>query len=84
MMTKERRRKMVFFLTMSLTFRVIQLLFNTILAFVIGLHYIVIVIVFVAPYGVIHLYALLMAGPAKTASRIVQDQVVSTLPTIYF
>ncbi len=69
---------------MSRTFRVIQLLFNTILAFVIGLLYIVIVIVFVAPYGVIQLYAVLTTGLAKAASRIVQEQVVSTLSTIYF
>jgi hypothetical protein len=69
---------------MSRTFRVIQLLFNTILAFVIGLLYIVIVIVFVAPYGVIQLYAVLTTGLAKAASRIAQEQVVSTFSTIYF
>ncbi len=34
--------------------------------------------------GVIHLYAVLTTGLAKAASRIAQEQVVSTFSTIYF
>jgi hypothetical protein len=49
-----------------------------------SLYNMVIVIVFVTPYGVIQLYALLTSGLAKTASRVAQEQVVSTFSTIYF
>jgi len=49
-----------------------------------SLYNIVIVIVFVTPYGVIQLYALLMTNVARPATRIAQEQVVSTFSTIYF
>ena len=49
-----------------------------------SLYNIVIVIVFVTPYGIIQLYLLLTTGVAKTAIRIAQEQVVSTFSTIYF
>ncbi len=49
-----------------------------------SLYNIVIVIVFVTPYGIIQLYALLTTGVAQTASRVAQEQVVSTFSTIYF
>jgi hypothetical protein len=49
-----------------------------------SLHNIVIVILFVTPYGIIQLYLLLTSGLTKTAVRAAQEQVVSTFSTIYF
>ncbi len=49
-----------------------------------SLYNIVIVILFVTPYGIIQLYLLLTSGLAKTASRVAQEQIVSTFSTIYF
>ncbi|CAF0995867.1 unnamed protein product [Adineta steineri] len=49
-----------------------------------SMYNIVIVILFVAPYGIIQLYALLTTSIAKTSSRIAQENVVSTFSSIYF
>jgi hypothetical protein len=49
-----------------------------------SLYNIVIVIIFVTPYGIIQLYLLLTSGLSKTAIRMAQEQVVSTFSTIYF
>lgn len=49
-----------------------------------SLYNIVIVIVFVTPYGIIQLYLLLITNVSRTAIRIAQEQVVSTFSTIYF
>jgi hypothetical protein len=49
-----------------------------------SLYNIAIVIVFVAPYEIIQLYLVLVTDVSRTASRIAQEQVVSTFSTIYF
>lgn len=49
-----------------------------------SLYNIIIVIVFVTPYGIIQLYILLITGVARTTIRISQEQVASTFSTIYF
>lgn len=45
---------------------------------------IIIVILFVTPYGIIQLYMLLISSIPRTNIRITQEQIVSTFSTIYF